>query len=56
MDVNDFSTPKFLFKAGVTALELEDKSSAATYFNQLTSDYKGTSEALLAEAYVGMVE
>ena len=56
MDVNDFSTPKFLFKAGVTALELEDKSSAATYFNQLTSDYKGTSEALLAEVYVGMVE
>lgn len=56
VDTNDFSTPKFLFKAGITALELDDQSAAANYFNQLTSDYKGTSEAILAEAYVGMVE
>lgn len=56
VNTNDFSTPKFLFKAAITALELGDRAKAATYFDQLNSDYKGTSEATLAEAYGAMVE
>ena len=56
VNTNDFSTPKFLYKAGVTALELGDRSGAASYFDQLKSNYVGTSEANLAEAYIGMLE
>ncbi len=56
LNTNDFSTPKFLYKAGVTALELGDQSVATSYFDQLKSNYVGTSEANLAESYLGMLE
>jgi tetratricopeptide (TPR) repeat protein len=56
VNTNDFSTPKFLYKAGITALELGDQSKAASFFKQLKSDYEGTTEANLAQAYVGMLE
>jgi len=31
---NDFTTPKFLYKAGVTALELKENDKALKYFQK----------------------
>ncbi|MFT4576130.1 MAG: tetratricopeptide (TPR) repeat protein [Polaribacter sp.] len=36
---NDFSTPLFLYKAGITAMELEEFSKALTFFKKIKSDF-----------------
>ena len=36
---NDFTTPLFLYKAGITAMELKEYSKAETLFSKIKSDY-----------------
>ena len=53
---NDFTTPKFLYKAGITALELGEKDKALGYFNRIKEDYPDAQEAASIEVFIGMAQ
>lgn len=50
---SDFSTPKFLYKAGITALELNDKTKALQYFERIKNDYPKSQEATTIDVFIG---
>lgn len=53
---NEFTTPKFLFKAGIAALELEQKDKALKYFNRIKNEYPSSSEGRTIDIYIGKLE
>ena len=55
-NINDFTTPRYLFKAGQTALELGDKSQALKYFKEIKEKYEATPEAQNIDALIGMAQ
>jgi tetratricopeptide (TPR) repeat protein len=56
MRTNDFTTPRFLLKAGIAALSLDQNDKALKYFKTIADDYPESSEAAKAEIYTGRVE
>ena len=56
MKENEVTTPRFLFKAGVTALSLGNSAEALKYFTQIMDDYKDSPEAAKAGTYKGQAE
>ncbi len=56
MNANDVTTPRFLLKAGTTALQLGNASEAYDYFNRITEEYKTAPEAAKAKTYKGQAE
>ncbi|NNE78569.1 MAG: tetratricopeptide repeat protein [Pricia sp.] len=53
---NDFTAPKFLYKAGVTALELSQNDKALGYFQRIKDDYASSDEARTIDAFIGMAK
>ncbi|MGB7392977.1 MAG: tetratricopeptide repeat protein [Pricia sp.] len=53
---NDFTAPKYLYKAGVTAMELGQNDKALTYFQRIKEEYSDSGEAQNIDAFVGMAE
>jgi tetratricopeptide (TPR) repeat protein len=53
---NDFTTPRFLMKAGKTALELGDKATALTYFTDIKENYESSPEARSVEVLIGLAQ
>ena len=49
---NNFSTPLFLFKAGNTAMELENYSKAKELFERIKNDYPNAVEANNIDIYI----
>ncbi|NEW79661.1 MAG: tetratricopeptide repeat protein [Gelidibacter sp.] len=49
---NNFSTPLFLFKAGNTAMELENYSKALELFERIKNDYPSAVEANNIDIYI----
>jgi tetratricopeptide (TPR) repeat protein len=49
---NNFSTPLFLFKAGNTAMELEEYSKALDLFSRIEKDYPSATEAKNIKVYI----
>jgi tetratricopeptide (TPR) repeat protein len=49
---NNFSTPLFLFKAGNTAMELENYSKAKELFERIKNDYPSATEANNIDIYI----
>lgn len=49
---NNFSTPLFLFKAGNTAIELENYSKAQELFERIKNDYPNSEEAKNIDIYI----
>ncbi len=49
---NNFSTPLFLFKAGNTAMELENYSKAQELFEKIKNDYPNATEAQNIDIYI----
>lgn len=49
---NNFSTPLFLFKAGNTAMDLENYSEALDAFEKIKSDYPTSDEAKNIDIYI----
>lgn len=49
---NNFSTPLYLFKAGNTAMELENYSKALDLFNQIKKEYPSATEAKNIDIYI----
>lgn len=56
MNDNEMTSPRFLYKAGQTALQLEDKAKALTYFNKLKDNYATTPEARNVDGLIGMAQ
>jgi len=51
---NEYTTPKFLYKAGVTALEMGDKSKALGFFERIKSEFPKSENANSINAFIGM--
>lgn len=53
MSDNEFTSPRFLLKAGTTALSLGNASKALKHFTEITTKYPKSAEAAKAEANIG---
>ena len=53
---NKVTAPRFLLKAGITAMNLGKADVALKHFKKIADDYSGTPEASKAELYVGQAE
>lgn len=56
MRTNDFTTPRFLLKAGLAAMTLNKNDKALNHFKKITEDYPKSPEAAKAELYAGRAE
>ena len=53
---NEFTTPTFLYKAGVTALNSGNASKALELFNKIKDNYPKSPEATNAEVFIGKAQ
>ncbi|MGA9637687.1 tetratricopeptide repeat protein [Flavobacterium sp.] len=53
---NDFTTPRFLLKAGKTALALGKKEDALKYFTDIKDNYDATPEAASVDVLIGLAQ
>ncbi|MFX0558347.1 tetratricopeptide repeat protein [Maribacter sp. CXY002] len=53
---NQYTTPKFLFKAGVTAIEMGENSRALDYFQRIKDEFKDSEAARNIDAFIGMAK
>jgi len=53
---NDFTTPRFMLKAGKVALELGNKADALKYFTDIKETYEATPEAQGIDALIGLAQ
>ncbi|MGY5851003.1 tetratricopeptide repeat protein [Salegentibacter sp. F14] len=56
MRSNEFTTPKFLLKAAITALEIGEDSQAEEYLTQLEDQYPESPEAEQVPVYLGQAQ
>lgn len=56
MSKNELATPRFLLKAGITALNLGKTAVALKHFKAITTNYPKSAEAAKATLYEGMAE
>ena len=56
MRTNDFTTPRFLLKAGIAAMSLNQSDKALAHFQKIANDYPKATEAPKAEIYAGRAE
>lgn len=50
---NDFTTPRYLYKAGIAALELGEKDKALKFFERIKNEYSTSIEATTIDAFIG---
>ena len=53
---NDFTTPRFLMKAGKTALALGNKADALKYFTDIKENFDATPEAASVDVLIGLAQ
>ena len=53
---NDFTTPRFLLKAGKVALALGNKTDALKYFTDIKDNFEGTPEAASVDVLIGLAQ
>ncbi|MER3376492.1 MAG: tetratricopeptide repeat protein [Allomuricauda sp.] len=53
---NEFTTPRFLYKAGVVALEMDQKEKALGYFERIKEDYSKSPEGIGIDALIGLAQ
>lgn len=53
---NEFTTPRFLLKAGKTALQLGNKEEALRYFTEIKDNFENTPEGQTIDALIGMAQ
>ena len=56
LKTNDFTTPMYLYKAGVIALQLEDNAQALKYFNRIKDEFPDSSEATNIDVFIGKAQ
>lgn len=55
-DTNEFTTPRFLYKAGLTALELGDNTKALDFFGKIKESYPDSEQGRTVDAFIGMAK
>ena len=55
-DKNDFTTPRFLLKAGKTALTLGNKEEALKYFTDIKDNFESSPEAATIDVLIGLAQ
>jgi len=55
-DANEFTTPRFLYKAGIVAMKLGQNDKAASYFERIKEEFDDAKEANNIETLIGMVK
>ena len=53
---NEFTAPRFLYKAGVMALNLEQKKKALGFFERIKEEYPKSPEGIGIDALIGLAE
>lgn len=53
---NDFTTPRYAFKAGIVALDLGKKAEALKFFEEIKNDYTNSPQAQDIDFYIGMTK
>ena len=53
---NDFTTPRFLLKAGKTALTLGNKEDALKYFTDIKDNFEASPEAASVDVLIGLAQ
>lgn len=53
---NELTTPMYLYKAGVIALDLGQTSKALGYFNKIKDDYSSSTEASNIDVFIGKAQ
>ena len=53
---NEVTTPRFLLKAGQTALDLGNKADALKYFTEIKEKYESSPDAQGIDGYIGMTQ
>lgn len=56
MRSNDYSAPTYLYKAGITALDLGKASEALGYFNTIKDNYPNATEATIVDVFIGKAQ
>lgn len=56
MRENEFTTPRFLLKAGIAAMALSQNDKALKHFQNITENYSNSPEATKAEIYTGRAD
>ncbi|PZD78291.1 tetratricopeptide repeat protein [Mesonia sp. K7] len=56
MRTNDFTTPKFLLKAAITAIVLKDGEKAKTHLTRINEEFSEAEEASQTAVYMGQAE
>ncbi len=55
-NANDYTTPRFLSKAGSIALELGQYDKALQYFQRIKDEFSSSDEARTIDAFIGMAK
>jgi tetratricopeptide (TPR) repeat protein len=55
-NTNDYTTPRFLYKAGLTAMELDQQDKALQFFQRIKTDFPSSEEAQTIDVFIGMVK
>jgi tetratricopeptide (TPR) repeat protein len=53
---NEFTTPKFLLKAAITAISLGDGNTAQKHLNRIKDEFPDSAEAKEVDVYLGQAE
>jgi tetratricopeptide (TPR) repeat protein len=53
---NGYTTPKFLYKAGVTAMEMGSTNKALGYFERIKEEFSNSEQAKNIDAFIGMAK
>ncbi len=56
MRTNDFTTPRFLLKAGIAAMTLNQNDKALKHFMKIKEEYPKSAEVTKAEIYTGRTQ
>jgi TolA-binding protein len=56
MTTNEFTTPKFLLKAAVTAISLKDGATAKKHLSRIEDEFPNSEEAAQVDVYLGQAE
>jgi len=54
--VNEYLTPRFLFKAGITARSLKQNDKALSYFKRIKEEFPDSEEGRTIDIYIGKLE
>ena len=56
LNTNDFTTPRFLFKAGVTAIDTGDYAKAIQYLTRIKDEFSNSEYAKQVDLYLGKAQ